>query len=127
MENPVTYTVLRTERTIGALLRIGVLVAGTVVLLGGVIFLASEGGGPAVYTRFLSEPVQLRTVWLIIAEAFRGNSRGIMQFGLLLLIAIPVSRVVFSVYAFATVRDWKYVFMTLLVLSLLLYSLSFKG
>lgn len=123
-QNPVTH---KTEKTIGSLLRIGVIAAGAVVLVGGLMFLAGEGGGRAVYTRFLSEPVELRRVGLIVADAFSGNSRGIIQFGLLLLIAIPISRVVFSVYAFAKLKDWKYVLMTLIVLSLLLYSLSFKG
>lgn len=127
MENPATHTALQTARIIGMLLRVGVIAAGAVVLVGGVMFLAGEGGGPATYTRFLSEPVELRTVGLIVIDAFSGNSRGIIQFGLLLLIAIPISRVIFSVYAFVKLKDWKYVLMTLIVLSLLLYSLSFKG
>lgn len=127
MENSEANPVRRTERTIGTLLRIGVITAGVVVLVGGVMFLTGEGGNLATYTRFRSEPVELRTVGLIIADAFRMSSRGVMQFGLLLLIAIPVARVVFSVYAFARLKDWRYVFMTLMVLSLLLYSLNFKG
>lgn len=127
MEHPQSHIALRTERTIGSLLRFGVITAGIVVLIGGVMFLAGEGGSLAIHSHFRSEPVELRTVGLIIAEAFRVNSRGIIQFGLLLLIAIPIARVVFSVYAFARLKDWKYVVMTLIVLSLLLYSLSFKG
>ncbi len=127
MENSETNITHRTERTIGTLLRIGVITAGVVVLVGGLMFLFGEGGKVATYTRFRSEPVELRSVGLIIMDAFRLSSRGVIQFGLLLLIAIPIARVVFSVYAFAKLRDWKYVVMTLMVLSLLLYSVSFKG
>ena len=54
--------------------------------------------------------------------AFRG--RGLIQFGLLLLIATPVARVAFSVAAFAIQRDRLYVVVTLIVLAILTYSLA---
>jgi uncharacterized membrane protein len=41
-----------------------------------------------------------------------------------LLIATPVARVLFTVFAFAYERDWTYVAVTLIVLTLLLYSLG---
>jgi uncharacterized membrane protein len=46
-----------------------------------------------------------------------------VQLGLLLLIATPIGRVVFSVAGFARQRDWLYVGITLVVLALLAYSL----
>jgi uncharacterized membrane protein len=52
------------------------------------------------------------------------NPLGLIQLGLLLLIATPVARVVFSVAGFAIERDWMYVVITLLVLLTLLYSLA---
>jgi uncharacterized membrane protein len=51
------------------------------------------------------------------------EARGVIQLGLLLLIATPIGRVVFSVIGFVRQRDWLYVAITLLVLRLLLYSL----
>ncbi len=115
------------ERTIGTLLRLGVILAGSIVLMGGVAFLFGEGRNLAQYRSFTGEPVELRTVGMIAAHAARLDSRGIIQFGLLLLIGIPVVRVAFSVFAFAREKDWKYVIMTMLVLSFLLFSLSFTG
>jgi uncharacterized membrane protein len=53
--------------------------------------------------------------------AFQGG--GLIQLGLLVLIATPVARVAFSFFAFLYERDWTYVFVTVLVLGLLLYSL----
>ena len=53
--------------------------------------------------------------------ALRG--RGIMQLGLLLLIATPVARVALTAVAFAFERDRTYVLIALLVLVLLLKSL----
>jgi uncharacterized membrane protein len=43
---------------------------------------------------------------------------------LLLLIATPVARVLFSVLGFGLERDWMYVVITLLVLALLVYTLA---
>jgi uncharacterized membrane protein len=54
--------------------------------------------------------------------SFRG--RGIIQLGLLLLIATPIARVALSVVAFAIQRDRLYVVATLVVLAVLMYSLT---
>jgi uncharacterized membrane protein len=47
-----------------------------------------------------------------------------MQLGLLLLIATPVARVAFSVFAFALQRDRLYVVVTLAVLGVLAFSMT---
>ena len=59
----------------------------------------------------------------IVADAVALSGRGIIQLGLLLLIATPVMRVAVSLAAFLLERDWTYVVATLIVLSLLIYSL----
>ena len=51
------------------------------------------------------------------------HGKSIIQFGLLLLIATPIARVMFSVVGFAVERDYLYVALTLIVLGVLLYSL----
>ena len=60
----------------------------------------------------------------MINNAFSGNSNGIIQLGLLLLIATPVARVVFSAFAFAIQQDKLYVFVTLAVLAVLAFGLA---
>ena len=55
------------------------------------------------------------------------SARAIIQLGLLLLIATPVARVLFSAIAFALERDSMYVVITLIVLAILLYSLLGSG
>jgi uncharacterized membrane protein len=59
----------------------------------------------------------------IVGAAWTGRARGIIQLGLLLLIATPVTRVVLSVGMFALQRDRRYVVITLVVLAVLLYSI----
>jgi uncharacterized membrane protein len=51
----------------------------------------------------------------------------LIQFGLLVLVATPVARVLFSVIAFIYERDWTYVAITMIVLALLCYSLFGGG
>jgi uncharacterized membrane protein len=120
---------VRVEQLMGNLLRAGVLLAAAVVLLGGVVYLARHGGADVNkspnYRVFHGEPVKLRSPGGIVEAALAGKGRGIIQLGLLLLIATPVARVVFSVIAFAGERDWTYVVLTLIVLGILLYSLFF--
>jgi uncharacterized membrane protein len=56
-------------------------------------------------------------------DAIDMRSRGLVQLGLLLLVATPVARVVLSVFAFARQRNPTYVVLTLIVLAVLIYSL----
>ena len=111
------------EWIISLLLRIGVVCAAAIVLMGGVLYLFQYGLTFPHYQVFQGEPVYLRTVSGILATALSFESRGIIQLGLLLLILTPIARVVFSVAAFAIQRDHLYVSVTLIVLIVLLYNL----
>jgi uncharacterized membrane protein len=114
----------KVETMMGNLLRAGVLLAATVILLGGLIYLVRHGTAQPNYQIFRGEPADLKTLRGIWDDALSFRGRGIIQLGLLLLILTPVARVVFSVYAFARQQDWIYVTFTLIVLALLLYGLS---
>jgi uncharacterized membrane protein len=117
------WTDQRVEVIVGNLLRTGVLLSGAVVLCGAIIYLARHGLSPADYHVFRGEPTDLRSIGGIIRNAAGWHGRGIIQLGLLLLIATPVARVAFAVYGFAAERDRMYVAFTLIVLAVLLYSL----
>jgi uncharacterized membrane protein len=54
------------------------------------------------------------------------NNLGIMQLGLLILIATPVIRVVMSLAVFVIQRDRLYTAVTFIVLGILMYSI-FRG
>lgn len=113
----------RVEDTIAHLLRAGVLAAAFVVIAGAILYLGSAPRARINYHSFHGEPEQLTTVHGIVRSAFSGQTLGIMQLGLLILIATPIARVAFSVFAFAAERDRMYVLFTLIVLGVLLYSL----
>jgi uncharacterized membrane protein len=114
----------QTEEMIGNLLRAGVMLAAAVVLVGGVIFLARNGTRLPDYQVFRREPGDLENVPGIVRQAFDARGRGVIQLGLLILIATPIARVVLAAIAFALQRDHLYVLVSLAVLAILIFSLS---
>lgn len=115
----------RVETIIGNLLRIGVTASALLVLTGGVLYLLRDGRQAAPDLHQF-EPETLRSPRDIVEKSAALNSLGLIMLGLLLLIATPVTRVIFSVAAFALQRDYLYVGFTLAVLAVLMYSL-FSG
>lgn len=110
------------EQFLGNLLRAGVVLAAAVVLAGGILYLVHHGGEEPHYRVFRGEPADLRSPPGIVVDAWQLKARGIIQLGLLLLIATPVARVFFSAIGFARQRDWVYVGLTLVVLAGLICS-----
>jgi uncharacterized membrane protein len=111
------------DRAMGRLLQVGVTVAAAAVLGGGVLYLVHHGHETVSLSQFQGEPQELRSPHGAVAYALQGHARGVVQVGLLLLVATPVARVAFSAFAFVKQRDWTYVGITMLVLSLLAFSL----
>jgi uncharacterized membrane protein len=118
------WTDQNVEELIGTLLRLGVTLAAAVVLFGGSVYLARHGRAAPQYHVFVGEPTDLRSLSGIVKDALAFRGRGLIQLGLLLLIATPIARVAFSVAAFAIQRDRLYVVVTLIVLAVLIYSLT---
>ena len=105
-------------------LRVGVLVAAGVVLAGGAYYLFMHGGEQPAYRHFIfprPESVQLRNV---LGGVVRGQSRSLIQLGLLLLIATPVARVFFAAILFIRERSRLYAGVSLFVLFVLIASLT---
>lgn len=117
------WTDQKVEVIIANLLRVGVTFAAAVVLAGGAVFLVRHGMSHANYHVFVGEPTDLRSWMGILHLVLDLRGRGIIQLGLLFLIATPVARVAFAAFAFAIERDWLYVGISSFVLLVLLYSL----
>ncbi len=117
----------RVEQVIGNLLRLGVLVAAGVALLGGVFLLAQHGSRLTDYGTFRGETAEFTSLGGIARGVLALDSRAIVQLALVLLIATPIVRVIFSLVAFLVQRDRLYVVITGIVLAVLLFSLLFGG
>ena len=113
------------ERIIGHLLRVGVIAAALVALVGGVPYLLAHGGDRvgADYRAFHGEPTDLKYISDIVVAARQLDKPAIIQLGLVILILTPVARVAFTLFAFLLERDWTYVIATLFVLGILVAGL----
>lgn len=117
------WTDRRIENILGNLLRAGVTLSAAIVFCGAVVYLVRHGHAPADYRVFQGEPSDLRSVPGIVRDATQLSGRGIIQLGLLFLIATPVARVILSIWGFAAEHDRMYVVFTVIVLAILIFSL----
>jgi uncharacterized membrane protein len=117
----------KVQTILGNLLLVGVIAAAILVFLGGLVFLYRHGFEIRDYSKFEGEPPELTTVAGIARASVRLSGRGIIQLGLLVLVATPVARVVFSQISFLIQRDYTYVVITMIVLAVLVYSLAGGG
>jgi uncharacterized membrane protein len=113
----------RVQNLIGKLLRWGVSISAAVVIAGASVYLVRYGFTRPDYSVFRGEPATLHSPTGIVRGLLHGSSRDWIQLGLLLLIATPVARVAFSVFAFLVEGDLLYVGITMVVLTVLVYSL----
>lgn len=111
------------EAVMGQLLLWGVIVAGSVMVFGGVLYILRHGGETASYQVFHGVPPELKTVSGVIQGAGHLRARAVIQLAVLLMIATPVLRVVFAIFAFAREKDWLYTLISIFVLGLLVYAL----
>jgi uncharacterized membrane protein len=112
------------EERMGLLLRWGVILAYSVILVGGAIYLKRHGHEHPAYAAFHDEPASLRSFRGILISARAMSGRGIIQLGCLIMIATPVARVLFAAWWFARERDWLYFAIGLTVFALLAWGLS---
>jgi uncharacterized membrane protein len=113
----------RLETMIGRLLQIGVLISAATVFAGGILYLIQSPSGRIDYRIFSSAGPHLTSFAGILHSAAHFESLGLIQFGLLLLIATPVARVAMAVVGFALERDRLYTIVSLIVLVILAFSL----
>lgn len=113
---------------ISKVLRIGVVLSSAVIVVGTALLVASEGfSSAAPYLAYNPGQVPHGDFPVSFSALVQGilslSPFAVIELGVLLLLATPVSRVLFSVFLFAAERDRMYVYITLGVLCLLLFSL----
>lgn len=115
------------EIIVGQMLRWGVTVASIIAGIGGIVYLTRHGSQPVPdYGHFAGESRDFTTIRGILEGMKRGSGRGIIQLGVLVLLATPILRIAFSLLAFAVEKDRLYVVITFIVLSTILFSM-FSG
>lgn len=105
---------LKIERSIGYILRIGVIVSAVIILIG-MLLLFFQPANDQVPT----------DLWLIFQGVLKLNGEAFIMLGLFCLILTPVLRVVVSIVAFAKEKDYLYVIITLIALVILIIGMTF--
>lgn len=124
MEQTKNITDKDIQSLVGNLLRVGVYISMCIVMIGGVIFLFDHGSEKIDYAVFDINKVSLKTVAAIFEEVITFKGVAIVQFGLLMLIFTPIARVIMAVVSFFIEKDYLYVLIGLIVLSIIMISLS---
>jgi uncharacterized membrane protein len=114
---------LRMELAISRVLRVGVTMAGVIVLIGSVLYLSQAHGVLPDYRHFHGVASPVDRITPVIDGIRHRDGRSIIRLGILLLIATPILRVAYCVFGFAAQKDKLYVLISGTVLAVLLYSL----
>lgn len=108
---------------IGNLLRLGVIIAMTIVIAGLVLYLFQYGKEMAAYGAF--DEKQIFRFPEFYDRLMQGDSKAIMELGVMVLIATPVARVLFTMIGFWLEKDRMYTIIALIVLCIIAFSLMF--
>lgn len=111
------------QQLLGKQLRFGVILSSVIVMVGGIVFLIRHGSEMPEYTQFTGVSDGLNNLSGIIEGTLAGKGRDIIQLGVVLLIATPIFRILFSVIGFLMEKDYLYVCITLLVLGIITFSM----
>lgn len=117
------------EIILGNILRWGVILSSVIVLIGGIIYLSHHGGSSPDYETFRGLLMPYHNLSNICDGILRLEGEAIVQLGVILLIATPIARIVFSIVGFIGEKDVLYIFIALLVLCIITASmlLGLKG
>jgi uncharacterized membrane protein len=109
---------------LGTLLRAGVIISMSIVLIGGAIFLIHNKRAITDYKVFKPEQSKFSSIVGIFKglASFKGDA--IVQFGILMLIFTPIARIVFAIFSFLIERDYLYVLIGFIILAIITISLN---
>lgn len=111
--------VRRLETIVAYVLRYGVLISFAIMLVGSALLFAEGGQNTGVRLNGAAIP---QDPGAVLVSASHLDPRGIIDVGLMFLIATPVLRVAVSVIGFLMEEDFVYTAATLFVLTMLLAS-----
>lgn len=119
------------EMYIGKLLRYGVELSSIITVFGGILYILQHRGKTVNYSPvpqgypFSGAQEYLRNLDSVWNGMLRLDGASVIQFGVFVLIATPILRVLFSAFAFLIEKDYLYVIITLIVFFIILSNMIF--
>ncbi|ASU35863.1 DUF1634 domain-containing protein [Mucilaginibacter xinganensis] len=111
------------QSLIGKVLRTGMIISMGIVFFGGILFLYRHGHSIPNYKVFKGIPPFLQNTGSLLHASFQLKGQAIIQLGIILLIATPILRVVFSTLGFVLEKDYLYVGISMVVLAIIFTSM----
>jgi len=108
---------------LGRVLRAGTIISVSIVFIGGIIYLYRHGQSVADYSVWNGVPVFIQHAGSLVNGAFDFRGQAIIQIGIILLVATPIMRVIFSTIGFVLEKDYIYTGISILVLLIILASM----
>lgn len=116
------FTDLDLNRSVGNLLRLGVILSVATSLIG-FIKLFTEGFKMPRKYNLLNMGDSSEKVWGSFWDSLcKGEGMAIIQLGILLLIVTPLVRIIFALIGYLKEKDYTYVVISLIVLTIMLVS-----
>jgi uncharacterized membrane protein len=115
------------DTMISIVLRLGVSIAAITVVAGYLLYLSHYPGHAPALGSFRMPPImhhRTGLLGLVQASVARHSGRDIIDLGLMMLVVTPVVRVAFSVVVYLYEGDYRFVWITLVVLTILLLAMS---
>ncbi|MCX2576164.1 DUF1634 domain-containing protein [Pedobacter sandarakinus] len=109
---------------LGTLLRAGVIISMSIVLIGGVVYLVHHQGVITDYRVFKPELAKFSSINAIFSGLTSFHGDAIVQFGILMLIFTPVARIIMAIISFFIEKDYLYVLIGFIILAILTISLN---
>ncbi|MGD0445776.1 MAG: DUF1634 domain-containing protein [Edaphobacter sp.] len=110
----------RLQIAMGHMLRFGTTIAASIVFVGGALYLVQFHGPVPDYQHFHGASSSSRSLGAMVSGFFDFDSQSVIAFGILVLVATPVCRVLFGVVGFSLQRDRMYAAVSAAVLAILL-------
>lgn len=116
------FTDIDLNRSVGNLLRLGVLLSVATSLIG-FIKLFTEGFSMPRKYNLLELGDSSEKIWASFWDSLaKGEGMGIIQLGILLLILTPLLRIIFALIGYLKEKDYTYVVVSLIVLTIMAVS-----
>ena len=117
-----TFTDVDLNRSVGNLLRLGVILSVTTSLLGFIKLFTEGFVMPKKYTQ-LDLGTSSEKVWSLFWHSLlKGEGMAIIQLGILMLIFTPLMRIIFALIGYLKEKDYTYVIISLIVLTIMAVS-----
>ncbi|MDR2205482.1 MAG: DUF1634 domain-containing protein [Flavobacteriaceae bacterium] len=117
------FTDLDLKRSVGNLLRTGVVLSVATSLIGFVKLFLEGFKMPKDYSE-LAPPVHTKVFHYFWISLSKLEGMGIIQLGILFLIITPVMRIIFVLIGFLKEKDFTYVIISFIVLGIIVFSFA---